>query len=336
MLGGLTLTGRFVKLANVNKFAERFLHLGNLFEMVQGIGLGSGSLKPTMTAKQLAEFGWSLDFLRTLTKDVGGIWPFAVELRNSITGSGMQPADTNVTQPTAASATSRTDASTNTSADTSANPPADTSANPPAEASANPPAEASANPPAEASADPPVADVPAPLLDTGEPIETLLLCLNMALNITNMTYQIVETVYADLWLKDTRDISQGEDTQYTSAEKAMFRNKLYLSAIVIDHGIIDVALGVAMAISMAKGIPGSSAEIRMRPSGDLVLKGARYQKLYGIEGSSDSTSPLFYSKAAMAGINTATATIKLAADVAKWAATGPATVQRVKPWLEKL
>jgi hypothetical protein len=342
MLGGLTLTGRFVKLANVNKFAELFLHEENLFEMIQGITLVSGSLKQGVTAEQLARCGWGLGFAQTLIKDVESVWPFVSKIPGI--GSLTKPYEARINQslapsatPSAAtSATPSAEASVNLPPGTSATQPSDTSATPLVDASTNTSDEASANPSTDTSAKQPVADVPAPLLDTGEPIEALLLCLNMALNITNVAYQIVETTYADLWLKDTRRISKGEEAKRSIAQKTSWRDKLYLSSMVIDHGIIDAALDVAMVFSIAKSIPGSSAEIRMRPSGDLVLKGARQLTLYGTTKDEDAVAPSFIRKGAMTGINAVTATMKLAADVVKWAATGPAAFERVKPWLEKL
>jgi hypothetical protein len=291
MFGGLTLTGRFVKLANVNKFAECFLHVANTIEAAQSMMVTGGSIAKNLTADKLAQRGMWLDATRTFINDIAGVWPFIA------LAPGAKWLDAHVNQTPAAMTTM-------TSEPVTGKVIQDGNA---------------ANP-----------------LDTGEPIEVLLLFLNLALSITNMVYQSIETNWANKWLDDIRGISEGNPAKYSSADKAKDRDMLYMISTMIDQSIITVALDAAMFASVISGIPGSSAEIRMRPSGDLVLKGAAYKLLYGTLGTSDSTFPLFASRAAMAGINAVNAGFKLGADIAKAVSTNPAAYQRVKPWLETL
>jgi hypothetical protein len=191
---------------------------------------------------------------------------------------------------------------------------------------------------------PPVHGVPTNLtsasggtvLDQYEPIEALLMGINLVLQITNLVYTSVETGFSITWQNDLANIAQGATAEYSAQKKSEKRDMLIAVATSIDSSIIAGAMDIAIGMCVKNGVPGAVADLRLRSSGDIVLKAGRNILQYGESKEIDATTAAFVVKTTKSAKDVATTTVKLLTDIAKLASSGVSTWQRVKPWLEKL
>jgi hypothetical protein len=286
-IGGLNLTGRFIKQSNMNTFASAFMLLANSTEAAQNIAEGAATVKnPPSSQEAFSKSIWGFNLAQTFITDIELICPLLAKFNS---GKKFQ----NWVNGTP-----------------------------------NPPGQPAAAPDAVAAPD---------LLASNEPIELLTLALNMVLNLTGVAYAAVETDWAIKWRDDLRNSGEtGEPLKYPSSTKSEMRDTLNLCALSIDNGIIALALDVATAAMMATSIPGASAEIRLRPSGDIVINAAQHLNNYGTTKTNNATSPYLFPRWTAEFAKSVTGAAKLGVDVAKLVASYGATYDRVKPWLEKL
>jgi hypothetical protein len=174
------------------------------------------------------------------------------------------------------------------------------------------------------------------VLDQYEPIEALLMGINLVLQITNAVYTIVDTTFSIMWQEDLADVAQGATSKYTPSKKSEKRDMLIAVATSIDSGLIALVMDIATGVCMKKGVPGAVADLRLRSSGDIVLKAGRNILQYGESKEIDATPVSFAVKTTKNAKDAITAAVKVLTDVAKLTSSGRSTWHRVKPWLEKL
>jgi hypothetical protein len=287
-LGGLNLSGRFVKLANMDTISSSVMLLVNTLEFIQNVGTGGATLTEKKSSqKAFNKTAFFFNYFETLVRDVEPLvdaWG-AAKLKQKL--NNRDPAPTPLVNP-------------------------------------NPNANQVANVAGLAMAD-------------LEFIEVCVLSLNMVLNITDAVYTTIEGVASPIWLKDIQNSAdEGDELEYSAANKSSFRDQLNLCALAVDNGIISVVMDILQLIMIGKSIPGSSGSIRVRPSGDIALNSSKFINNYGTMAQQDATTVDFIKKTTQRALTTVSVAAKIGVDIAKAVSSGVATYERVEPWLEKL
>jgi hypothetical protein len=115
----------------------------------------------------------------------------------------------------------------------------------------------------------------ASMLVGAEPVEMLMAALNLVLDIAAEVYAVVEQSAAIIWRKDLSGaIFEGADKKWNAQGKSDFRDTLNLVAMSIDNGLIAIAMtGIAIGV-------GGPASIRLRQTGDVLIKAGEQKNLY--------------------------------------------------------
>ncbi|MDR2102850.1 MAG: hypothetical protein LBP42_01965 [Treponema sp.] len=287
-IGGLNITGRFIKQSSMNTISSAFMLMANSIEAAQNISEGTAIItKPPSADEAFSRSVWFFNLAQTLITDIQSLWPFLAKT-DTIKKFGDW--------------VNRTPA-------------------------VNSPDPAPANPPMDVTK----------LVGDLEPIEILTLALNMVLGITGTVYASIDTNWAQTWRDDLRvSREKGIERQHSVEWRAKMRDKLNIAALSVDNGIISLVLDAAIFIQVGANIPGASAEVRLRSSGDIVLSAAKYLNQYGEAKLSDAVTPSLTAKWVTQGAQAVSAATKISTDIAKLIASHDALWERVKPWLEKL
>jgi hypothetical protein len=292
-VGGLTMTGRFIRLSSMDTLSSAFMLTANTVEAAQNISESSAIITEAPSAQEaFAKSVWGFNLAQTLIKDIEFLWPFLAKtfffakLENALNraergmdglGFGALPAPD------------------------------------------------------------PNAHIAANLFGDLEPIEWLTLGLKMVLDITSTVYTSLEATQTRTWQDDVRNHAKtGDPLKYPPTEKSKWRDQLNTIALSVDNGIISAVLDVAIFIMAGKHIPGSSADLRLRPSGDIVISAAEHINQYGVASTRDATAPSFAKKFVQRGAAVASGTFKLTTDIEKAISSKEVLWERVKPWFEKL
>jgi hypothetical protein len=168
-----------------------------------------------------------------------------------------------------------------------------------------------------------------------EPIEMLMAALNLVLDITARVYSIVDQSYAAKWRLDlSGSVFDGSDKKWTAQGKSDFRDTLNLVAMNVDNAIIEAAmLDLIASSTFATGGP---ASIRLRRSGDIVIKAGRGKNLYA-EIKRDASVPVaIYGEKVAAVLGTAAQVASLAEKAFSLGFQAGMIANRVPAYLEKL
>ncbi|MDR1030661.1 MAG: hypothetical protein LBL76_07295 [Treponema sp.] len=166
-----------------------------------------------------------------------------------------------------------------------------------------------------------------------EPIETVQIVLNMILDMTNAVYLVVENAYARSWRSGYKESIKDPNKKSTSAaEKSSFRNTLNLIAMSIDGGIID---GFLMGITALPGV-GGPASIRLRQSGDIIIKAGENKHLYAELSEKVSVPASIWTERVQWGLKFTDALAKAGTDVAKVVLQALDKTEAIPSFVEKL
>jgi hypothetical protein len=149
-----------------------------------------------------------------------------------------------------------------------------------------------------------------------EPIEALMAALDLVLAVTSAVYAVVEQSYSAAWRVDLAGaLFKGETKDWTPQKKSDFRDQLNIIALSIDGGIIEAAMGLMSAVS-AIGM-GGPASIRLRQSGDIVIKAGAQKKLYAELGRNASVPTAIFGIKAMKAVQTGIVIAEVATEFTK-------------------
>jgi hypothetical protein len=142
----------------------------------------------------------------------------------------------------------------------------------------------------------------ASMLVGAEPVEMLMATLNLVLDITAEVYSIIEQSAAIVWRKDlSGSVFNGENKDYGPQEKSDFRDTLNLAAMSIDNGLIGVAMtGIALGFKGASA--GGPASIRLRQTGDILIKAGEQKNLYAELGQKTAIPASIFTEKSMGWI----------------------------------
>jgi hypothetical protein len=178
------------------------------------------------------------------------------------------------------------------------------------------------------------------LLDTAsmlvgaEPVEMLIIALDMVLAMTAMVYTAVEVQAATEWRRDAYAATFEKKEKYWVAQKKSdFRDQLNMAALVTDNAIIDVVVGLLGTLAMGTGGP---ASIRLRESGDLVMKAGTQKQLYAELAKNVSVPVAVGTEKVTAVVKTVLATTKIVSGAVKLGFDAAALGQKIPVYLEKL
>jgi hypothetical protein len=174
-------------------------------------------------------------------------------------------------------------------------------------------------------------DAAASLIGT-EPIETATAVLNMVLALTATAYTEAEKGFAYEVTEDTKGGIEGKPKYWTPKKKKEFRNMLNLCAMSIDSGIIDIFLGY---ISLGIGT-GGPASIRLRNSGDIVIKAGSNKNLYATLSDRVSVPVPIATEKTQWGIKCVAAVSKSLADAANITLEGIERSRSIPSYTENL
>ncbi|MDR1251192.1 MAG: hypothetical protein LBK62_03395 [Treponema sp.] len=175
----------------------------------------------------------------------------------------------------------------------------------------------------------------AAMLIGAEPIEVAMNVLNMVLEMTNMVYAAVQTSYAKKWRDDSRSSlsDPAYKAQYNAAGKRAFADTLNLVAMDVDNGIIETISGVAGSAGIGAGGP---AAIRLRQSGDIIIKAGAQKHLYAEASEKASVPAAIGPEKVQWGIKAAAALAKMGTDIGKLAQKGMDLTQSIPSSVESL
>ncbi|MDR3356763.1 MAG: hypothetical protein LBO04_06200 [Spirochaetaceae bacterium] len=324
-LGGLNITGRFIKQSNISSASATLLSFANAVDTAQSIAEGSAVYQDPSAAEAFAMSVWYFNICKTIVKDIGAIALYAGKAwydHKNAQAPAIQVGGAAAAAPAPA----------------------------PAGGGAAPAGGGAAAAGAAAAAPAPAAALSATeLLGAYEPVELLLLCLNLTLQMTATVYAAIEMDWYIEWQEDTQQASMGGTPKFDAAAKAKSRDLLNIIAMGVDAGLINMAMTIVNSLFLAKGIPGAEADFRIRPSGDIAIKSANYINMYGTEKRTNATTASITSTALKRFADITTMLVKLGTDSAKLAASygltvehaataysGGGILERVIPRVEKL
>jgi hypothetical protein len=158
--------------------------------------------------------------------------------------------------------------------------------------------------------------------------------LDLTLSITSFVYSLVEGSYSDVWLKDFKGFAlDNKSLGYDEKEKSHIRDQLNLAAMIIDNTIIDTAMIAIAATGIGTGGP---ASIRLRQSGDIVIKAGQQKNLYAEMSQKVSVPVAINSEKTTAGIKAGLAAAKLLTGLTKFGLKIDEAVEKMPVFVEKL
>jgi hypothetical protein len=178
-----------------------------------------------------------------------------------------------------------------------------------------------------------------------EPIEVAIAMMNMILDITSAAYYVVEKTLAAVWRTDLRkslkenekthtDAGEESEKTYTGAWKKKLLSELNMAAMDYDNGII--ALGFDFfGYFFSKG-SGGHASIKLRNSGDIIMKANSLKSLYGHEATQAAVPVNTSLETIQSRVRIAAYITKLASDVSKIIFQGMDMGLKIPSYVEKL
>jgi hypothetical protein len=157
------------------------------------------------------------------------------------------------------------------------------------------------------------------LLDTAsrlvgaDPLEMLMACLDMVLALTSAIYTVLNVEYARVWREDISGsiFKPGTTSKYNAQDKSEFRDDLNMAAMITDNSIIELVMGYLVIFS---GIDiGGPASIRLRQSGDIIIKAGTEKQLYAELNQNPAVPVSIFPEKIVKNISTAAAIANLAA-----------------------
>ncbi|MDR1635933.1 MAG: hypothetical protein LBR93_01215, partial [Treponema sp.] len=172
----------------------------------------------------------------------------------------------------------------------------------------------------------------ASMLAGADPVDVLMAGLDLVLAITAMVYATAEQEAAREQRVDLYGaIFDGKTKYWDAQKKSDFKDTLNLCALCIDAGIIEICMGINLIYGL-----GGPASIRLRQSGDIVIKASEQKGLYAELKQEASVPPAIALEKTTANVKTALAVTKMVAGVGKLVMQGESMGNKIPAYMESL
>jgi hypothetical protein len=170
-------------------------------------------------------------------------------------------------------------------------------------------------------------------LADAEPVEVLMAFLDLVLSITAEVYAVAENAAAIQQRQDLYgSVFDNKHRYWDAQKKSEFKNKLNLCAMCIDSGLIETAMvGNSFGIDI-----GGPASIRLRQSGDAIIKAGTQKKLYGLLKQDVSVPASIFGEKAAVWVKGGLTGVKIAAGATKLILQAEGKGNKIPVFVEKL